>query len=101
MWVRPGEALETMNGLGRLEAFLTPTATRAMGEMENFMTLVLWAVSEVVGVPFSRKNRSVSTRPTMLPAGQSSIGQTQQPILRTVRWTNLTIKSPLGTYLGP
>lgn len=110
-----GETLETLNELGEIVGVLdlncdlddggdaetdagqkSAKASQSVGKSdtyENFMTFMLWAVSEVVRVPFLRRNWSTPTSPTMFPAGQSSRGSTRPPIMRTVRWMDLTKRS--------
>src|ERR1700761_4090290 len=88
------ERLKPSTSFGRPSAFRTSTATCTLGDTQNFIAFMLYAVSDVVNVPPFSKNWSIPTRPTMLPAGQSSIGSTLLPIISPLDRLNEQVLLP-------
>jgi hypothetical protein len=56
---------------GKSVGFITSTATLTTGETEYFMTLILWADSDVDIVPCFDRYLSTPRRPTVFPHGTS------------------------------
>merc|ERR1719503_444049 len=63
------------------------------------MAVMLCASSMVVKVPDLRMYWSTPTKATVFPHGTSAICSTVRPIMRTVRWTFLTLRDALWSKL--
>merc|ERR1719401_1866896 len=87
--------LRPSTSFGRSFPSFTLTATLTTGDTLYFISAMLWESSIVVMVPDFRMYWSTPTSATVFPQGTSAICSTDLPIISTVRWMLLMLRSSL------